>query len=94
MYIYILILYIGAGSLAVESFKQVLGLFAAILLYSSYKILFQGEEDEEEVRDYPLDSLLILALFPLILRLIKPLIIPLIFPLFYTYFNIRIIGYS
>jgi hypothetical protein len=37
---------------AVENFKQILALFAAVLLYSSYKVLFQGESDgDKEVKD-------------------------------------------
>lgn len=40
-------IFILAGSVAIDNFKQVLLLFAGILLYSSYQVLFQGEEEEE-----------------------------------------------
>jgi hypothetical protein len=35
-------------------FKQVLLLFAGVLLVSSYKILFAGEEEEEDLSESPL----------------------------------------
>jgi predicted tellurium resistance membrane protein TerC len=45
-------IFILLGSVAVENFKQILALFAAVLLYSSYKVLFQGESDgDKEVKD-------------------------------------------
>ena len=42
-------IFVVAGAAAIQSFSQVLGVFALILAYSSYKILFQAEEDEDEV---------------------------------------------
>jgi predicted tellurium resistance membrane protein TerC len=41
-------LFIGVGYIALEKFHNILLLFAGILLFSSYKILF-GEDDEDEV---------------------------------------------
>ena len=87
------ILYIGAGSLAVDSFKQVLGVFAAILLYSSYKILFQGEDDEEEVRDYLLKFTSYYTIHLPLFSLYFTSNIRRNFPLISPYFNLYI-GYS
>lgn len=42
-------LFIAAGSLAIQSFHEVLIVFAGILAYSSYSILFSGGEEEEDV---------------------------------------------
>lgn len=41
-------LFIGLGSIALQQFHQVLLLFAGVLLFSSYKILFKSDEEEEE----------------------------------------------
>lgn len=41
-------LFIGLGTVALTNFHQVLLLFAFVLYYSSYKILFTGNDDEEE----------------------------------------------
>lgn len=43
-------LFIGIGFTALENFHQVLLIFAGILLVSSYKILFSGEDEEDDVR--------------------------------------------
>lgn len=40
-------LFIGIGAVALEQFHQVLFLFAIILAYSSYQILFPGAEEED-----------------------------------------------
>lgn len=42
-------IFIGFGGIAIENFHQVLIVFAGILLYSSYKILFVEEGDDEDV---------------------------------------------
>ncbi|KAJ1423341.1 integral membrane protein TerC family-domain-containing protein [Ochromonadaceae sp. CCMP2298] len=47
-------LFITLGSVVLTQFKQVLLLFAGVLLVSSYKILFAGEEEEEDLADSPL----------------------------------------
>mmetsp|Transcript_31701 Transcript_31701/g.69840 ORF Transcript_31701/g.69840 Transcript_31701/m.69840 type:complete len:338 (+) Transcript_31701:61-1074(+) len=44
-------LFITLGSVVLTQFKQVLLLFAGVLLVSSYKILFAGEEEEEDLAD-------------------------------------------
>ena len=41
-------LFIGFGGAAIANFHQILLLFAGILLYSSYKILFAGEDGDED----------------------------------------------
>ena len=41
-------LMIVIGAELIENFSPVLLLFAGILLFSSYKLLFQGGEDEAE----------------------------------------------
>jgi hypothetical protein len=40
-------LFIGAGAVALSQFKQVLLLFAAVLFYSSFKILANADDDDE-----------------------------------------------
>jgi len=40
-------LFIGIGAVALEQFHQVLFLFAIVLAYSSYQILFPGGEEED-----------------------------------------------
>ena len=45
-------IFVVAGAAAIQSFNQVLGVFAVILAYSSYKILFQSEDEDDEVRYY------------------------------------------
>ena len=42
--------FIGFGGIAIQSFHQVLALFAVVLLYSSYKMLFMEDADDDEVR--------------------------------------------
>lgn len=44
-------LFIGLGSVAIQRFHYVLLLFAGVLLVSSYKILFSGGDDDNEVRN-------------------------------------------
>lgn len=41
-------IFIAAGGAAIQSFSQVLGVFALILAYSSFKILFPGEDEEDD----------------------------------------------
>ena len=41
-------LFIGVGSVALEQFHQVLLLFALVLGFSSYKILFAGEDEDDD----------------------------------------------
>ena len=41
--------FIGFGGIAIQNFHQVLAIFAAVLLYSSYKMLFMEDADEDEV---------------------------------------------
>ncbi len=41
-------LFIGIGSVALSKFHQIMIVFALVLYYSSYKILFADEGDEEE----------------------------------------------
>lgn len=53
-------IFIGLGSVAIEKYHSVLLVFAAILFFSSYKILFSGDDDGEEVM-HSLMSLSILA---------------------------------
>lgn len=44
-------IFVAAGAVAIGSFNQVLGVFALILFYSSYKMLFQAEDDDgDEVK--------------------------------------------
>lgn len=40
-------LFIGIGFVALEQFHDILLLFAGLLLFSSYKILFSGDDDGE-----------------------------------------------
>jgi predicted tellurium resistance membrane protein TerC len=42
------LLFIAAGAAALEYFSPVILVFAAILLYSSYKILALGDDDDED----------------------------------------------
>jgi predicted tellurium resistance membrane protein TerC len=42
---------IGLGSVALQQFHAVLLGFAAVLLYSSVKILFEGDEEEQDLSD-------------------------------------------
>jgi TerC family integral membrane protein len=44
-------LFIGVGTVALANFKQVLGLFAVVLAYSSFKILFSGDDEDEDPAD-------------------------------------------
>lgn len=46
-----------AGSAAVEHFRPVLLVFAAILLFSSYKLLTEEEEEDEDLSDNALVNL-------------------------------------
>lgn len=43
-------LFIGAGSVAISQFHDVLLIFAGVLAYSAFSIFFSKEDDEEEVR--------------------------------------------
>jgi TerC family integral membrane protein len=43
---------IAAGSVLIEHFKPLLLIFAAILIYSSYKILKGDDGEEKELKDY------------------------------------------
>ena len=43
--------FIGAGLLAIEKFRGVLVGFAALLIYSSYKILTGTGDDDDEEQD-------------------------------------------
>jgi tellurite resistance protein TerC len=42
-------LFIGLGTVAISKFQSVLGVFALILFYSSFKLLFADDEEVEEV---------------------------------------------
>lgn len=42
-------IFVAAGAATLQEFHQVLLLFSAILAYSSFKVLFAGDDDEEEV---------------------------------------------
>ena len=44
--------FIGFGGIAIQNFHQVLAIFAAVLLYSSYKMLFMEDSDEDEVGNF------------------------------------------
>lgn len=39
---------ITLGAIAIETFRPILLVFAGVLVYSSFKILFEGDEEEEE----------------------------------------------
>lgn len=41
-------LFIGVGSVALSNFHQIMIVFALVLYYSSYKILFANEDDDDE----------------------------------------------
>jgi tellurite resistance protein TerC len=47
-------IFVAAGAATLQEFHQVLLLFSAILAYSSFKVLFGGDDEEEEVRNCPL----------------------------------------
>lgn len=42
-------IFVAAGAATLQQFHQVLLIFAAILAFSSFKVLFAGDDDEEEV---------------------------------------------
>lgn len=42
-------IFVAAGAATLQQFHQVLLLFSAILAYSSYKVLFAGDDDDDEV---------------------------------------------
>jgi len=44
-------LFIGLGFVALQEFHQILLVFAVILLFSSYKILFGKEDDDEDISE-------------------------------------------
>mmetsp|Transcript_87141 Transcript_87141/g.136365 ORF Transcript_87141/g.136365 Transcript_87141/m.136365 type:complete len:517 (-) Transcript_87141:131-1681(-) len=44
-------LFIAAGAVLIESFNEVLLVFAAVLLYSSYKLLVLEEEEDEDLEN-------------------------------------------
>lgn len=53
-------IFIGLGAIVLKQYHEVLLLFAAVLLFSSYKILSGGDDDESEVR-YKLFSPVLLS---------------------------------
>lgn len=43
-------IFVAAGAATLQQFHQVLLVFAAILAFSSYKVLFAGDEEDDEVQ--------------------------------------------
>ena len=53
-------IFIGFGGIAIQNFHQVLAIFAAVLLYSSCKMLFMEDNDDDEV-DWTYGSCLLVS---------------------------------